>query len=100
MERTADYLLYALLEAILDNCFKTLDKLDDKVEKLKFNQTKGDFSSDVLVSIESHKKSVHLIKKSILPIKEFTQLVERGDEDPDDCCGHFYSLTLFSALVV
>ncbi len=78
-ERTADYLLYAMLEAILDNYFKTLSQLDDEVEKLNFSQTKGEVSPEVLVTIENHKKFVHFIKKSILPIKEFTQLVERGE---------------------
>lgn len=78
-ERTADYLLYAMLEAILDNYFKTLGKLDEEVEGLSFVRTKGVVSPDVLLSIETHKKFVHFIKKSILPIKEFTQLVERGE---------------------
>ncbi len=78
-ERTVDYLLYAMLEAILDNYFKTLSKLDEEVETLNFVRSKGTVSPDVLVTIENHKKFVHFIKKSILPIKEFTQLVERGE---------------------
>ena len=78
-ERTPDYLLYAMLEAILDNYFKTLSKLDEEVEMLNFGRIRERLSPDVLVTIENHKKFVHFIKKSILPIKEFTQLVERGE---------------------
>ncbi len=78
-ERGADYLLYALLESILDNYFRTLSKLDDDVEKLNFTDTRRIPSPGVLQMIEGHKKFVHYIKKSILPIKEFAMMVERGE---------------------
>jgi magnesium transporter len=78
-ERGADYLLYAMLESILDNYFKTLIKLDDDIEKLSFADTRKEPSPDALHMIESHKKFVHYIKKSILPIKEFALIVERGE---------------------
>jgi magnesium transporter len=78
-ERAADYLLYAMLESILDNYFKTLSKLDEEIEGFDFTNTLKEPSPDALVIIENHKKFVHFIKKSILPIKEFTQVVERGE---------------------
>ncbi len=78
-ERSVDYLLYAMLESILDNYFRTLHKLDEEIEGLNFTDNRKDPSPDALQIIESHKKFVHFIKKSILPIKEFTQVVERGD---------------------
>ena len=78
-ERDADYLLYAMLESILDNYFKTLNKLDEEVERFDFTDTQKEPSPNTLAIIENHKKFVHFIKKSILPIKEFTQIVERGE---------------------
>lgn len=78
-ERGADFLIYAMLESILDNYFKTLSKLDEEVEKLDFSDTEKEPSPNALAIIENHKKFVHFIKKSILPIKEFTQIVERGE---------------------
>lgn len=78
-ERGTDYLLYAMLESILDNYFKTLSMLDEEIEKFNFTDTKKEPSPNALAIIESHKKFVHFIKKSILPIKEFTQIVERGE---------------------
>ncbi|MCC5921560.1 MAG: magnesium/cobalt transporter CorA [Cyclobacteriaceae bacterium] len=78
-ERGADYLLYAMLESILDNYFKTLNKLDEEIERFNFTDTKKEPSLNVLEIIENHKKFVHFIKKSILPIKEFSQIVERGE---------------------
>lgn len=78
-ERTTDYLLYTMLESILDNYFKTLTRLDEEIEKFNFTDTKKEPSPNVLEVIENHKKLVHFIKKSILPIKEFTLIVERGE---------------------
>lgn len=78
-ERGADYLLYNLLEAILDNYFKTTNMLDEEIESLDFSDDSKELSPDVLAIIESNKKVVHFIKKSILPIKEFALAVERGD---------------------
>lgn len=78
-ERNSDYLLYAMLESILDNYFKTLNKLDQDIEAFTFTDFKKELSPHTLEIIESHKKFVHFIKKSILPIKEFTQIVERKE---------------------
>ena len=78
-ESTADYLLYTMLESILDNYFKTLTKLDEEIENFNFTDTKKDPLPQALEVIENHKKLVHFIKKSILPIKEFTLIVERGE---------------------
>ncbi len=78
-ERGADYLLYAMLESILDNYFKTLNHLDEDIEKMNFTNPRKEPSPDALEVIENHKKFVHFIKKSIFPIKEFTQVIERGE---------------------
>lgn len=78
-ERSADYLLYTMLESILDNYFKTLTKLDEEIGKFNFANTKKEPSPNSLEIIENYKKFVHYIKKYILPIKEFTLIVERGE---------------------
>ncbi len=78
-ERAADYLLYSMLEAILDNYFTTLNKVDEEIEKFNFTDTRKEPSPYALELIENQKKFAHFIKKSILPIKEFSQTVERGD---------------------
>jgi len=78
-ERGADYLLYALLESILDNYFKTLNRLDNEIEKYNFSDINEDLSPHLLANIESNKKFAQYIKKSIFPIKEFSLIAERGE---------------------
>lgn len=78
-ERSSDYLLYGLLEAILDNYFKTLDQIDTDVEKLNLLDQNKEPSPNLLMTIEKHKKMVHFINKSILPLKEFSLIIERKE---------------------
>lgn len=78
-ERGSDFLLYAMLESILDNYFRTLNELDAKIEAFNFADTRNEASPDVLVEIENYKKFVHFIKKAILPIKEFALNIEREE---------------------
>jgi magnesium transporter len=78
-DRGSDYLLFGMLESILDNYFKTLNQLDTEVEELDFTDLTKELSPKALIMIENHKKFVHFIKKSILPIKEFTLVIERGE---------------------
>ena len=76
-ERGPDFLLYNLLEAILDNYFRTLDRISKEVEKINLENIKTDPSPSVLEEIEKHRVSVHFIKNAIQPIKEFTLKNER-----------------------
>ncbi len=78
-ERGADFLLYSMLESILDNYFRTINLIDSEIEGLNLTDLKKSSEPDVLGIIESHKKFVHFLKRSILPIKEFTLIAERGD---------------------
>ena len=76
-ERTADYLLFLMLESILDNYFKTLEKIDDQVKQIQITELSTNLSPDLLGKIEKFKREVHLIKKTIIPIKDFVTNFER-----------------------
>ncbi len=78
-QRGSDYLLFTLLEAILDNYFKTLETFSIEVEDLSFGIIKTDPKPSVLMEIEANKKYIQIIRKAIMPIKEFSVIVERGD---------------------
>ncbi len=76
-QRTSDYLLFLLLESILDNYFKTLDNIELQVDEFGIIDINSDPSPDILKSIELHKREIHQIKKTINPIKEFITRIER-----------------------
>jgi magnesium transporter len=76
-ERTTDYLLYLLLESILDNYFKTIDTIEEKVESFALIDINEDPSPQLLNTIEIYKRQIHIIKKTIVPIRDFATKIER-----------------------
>ncbi len=76
-DRKSDYLLFLLLESILDNYFKALNDIESSIE----NDIRVDIDTDpspmVIKKAEQLKRKVHKIKKTIFPIKEFVTKVER-----------------------
>ena len=77
-ERTTDYLLFLLLESILDNYFKTIDSIEDKVDNFALIDINEDPSPELLNTIEIYKRQLHFIKKTIIPIRDFSTKIERG----------------------
>lgn len=75
----SDYLLYLLLESILDNYFKTIDELEDKVSESCTIDISKDPSPKLINSIELFKRQLHKIKKTILPIKDIVTKIEREE---------------------
>ncbi|GAB4287020.1 MAG: magnesium/cobalt transporter CorA [Ignavibacteriaceae bacterium] len=83
----ADYLLYALTDAVVDSYFLLLEKLGDKMENLEeqllFNQNENQ-----LRDIYQLRRELILIRKSIWPMREVlngllrrdTQLIKRNTE--------------------
>ena len=78
-ERGSDYLLYLLLESILDNYFKTVDDITGKTEKLGLIDMDTDPSPLTLKTIELYKRQIYQIKKTIIPIKDFVTKIEREE---------------------
>ncbi|WP_157961147.1 magnesium/cobalt transporter CorA [Lutibacter citreus] len=78
-ERTADYLLYLLIESILDNYFKTIETIDSDSEKFSLIDINNDPSPEILREIEIFKTQIHHLKKTINPIKDFITKIERED---------------------
>lgn len=76
-ERSSDYLLFLLLESILDNYFKTLDEIEGKIKELIKIDINDDPSPEIINTSERFKRQVHLIKSTVVPIKDFVSRIER-----------------------
>ncbi|MBX2913170.1 MAG: magnesium/cobalt transporter CorA [Cyclobacteriaceae bacterium] len=68
-KRECDFLLFQLLDAILDNYFETLDQINHEVAIVE-KETMLNPEQATLLLIEKNKKNVGKIKKSLLPFKE------------------------------
>ncbi|BDD05781.1 magnesium/cobalt transporter CorA [Aureibacter tunicatorum] len=80
-QRGTDYLFYLMLEAILDNYFKTLSDIEEAVDAFDFINSQEKFTPELLEDIEKLKLKVSNIKKTILPIKDFMNSFKRLEFD-------------------
>jgi magnesium transporter len=74
----ADYLAYALLDAIVDHYFIVLEKLGEEIEGLEEELTTN-YTPDVLRSIHTLKTELVFLRKSVWPLREVVNILERGE---------------------
>jgi magnesium transporter len=74
----ADYLAYVLIDSIVDNYFVILEQLGEKIEdaeqELAVNPT-----LETLQTIRRFKKEMIFLRKSIWPLREVVNVLERGE---------------------
>lgn len=68
-KKECDFLLFQLLDAILDNYFETLEAINHEIAFIE-KQTLTNPKQSTLLLIEKNKKDVSKIKKSLAPFKE------------------------------
>lgn len=67
--KKADYLLYILLDAIMENFYITIENEEDKIEEL-IDQTKNSTDPIILEKIEKHRDNFNFLKRSIIPLRD------------------------------
>ncbi|GGH71523.1 MAG: magnesium/cobalt transporter CorA [Bacteroidetes bacterium] len=76
--RTADYLLFLLLDAVIDQYFVILDEYDSLLEELQ-EEIVTRPQDDTLVRTEKLKRSLVLLRKSVNPLKDTVSLMNHGN---------------------
>ncbi len=74
----ADYLMYMILDTIVDQNFILLDRLDDSVTSLE-DRVYSDADRNILYAIQKLKREVISIRRNISPIREMLAGVLRSD---------------------
>jgi magnesium transporter len=67
--KKSDYLLYILLDAVMENFYITIENEEDKVEDL-INLSKTSDNPIILEKIEKHRDNFNLLKQSIIPLRD------------------------------
>jgi len=75
---TADYLAYALVDAVVDHYFITLEQLSEKIEIID-DAVSEDPKAEHLNSIRDLKKHLIFMRKAVWPLREVIGGVERSD---------------------
>ena len=74
----ADYLVYTLLDTIVDNYFIILEKLGEKIEFLEDELVTNPTPSTLQI-IHNLKRDMLFLRKSVWPLREVISVMERGE---------------------
>ncbi|UCD13661.1 MAG: magnesium/cobalt transporter CorA [Thermoplasmatales archaeon] len=74
----ADYLAYALLDAIVDNYFIILERIGEKVEEME-EELVTNPTPETLQTIHNLKREMIFLRKSVWPLREVISGVQRGE---------------------
>ena len=76
----SDYLMYTLLDAIVDSYFGILEKLGEKIESME-EKLVSDPTEKMLQHIHNMKREMIYLRKSVWPLRELINGVERSESD-------------------
>jgi magnesium transporter len=74
----ADYLAYALVDTIVDHYFVVLEGLGEKIEEMEVELTANP-TKNTSQSIHNLKKELIFLRKSVWPLREVINTLERGE---------------------
>lgn len=85
----ADYLVYVLLEAVIDNYFHILEEIGEVVEDLQ-DEMLDSPKTHLLRQVRDMKKTVRFLRKSVWPLREVISELEREDSKLIDDKNNIY----------
>jgi len=74
----ADYLMYTLLDAVVDNYFTVLEKLGERIEDLE-ERLVSNPTEQMLRQIHKIKRELISLRKSVWPLREVISSLERSE---------------------
>jgi magnesium transporter len=78
--KKADYLLYLLLDAIIENFYITIENEEDRVEEL-INMSKQSTNLSILEQIEKHRDNYNFLKRAIVPLRDSLYSIKSIKDD-------------------
>lgn len=77
----SDYLLYALMDAVVDHYYIVSETMGNKVEDLEDLLFTGDVKEDLSQQVLSLKKELLKVRRSIFPLREIISRIQKSDSD-------------------
>ncbi|WP_426430004.1 magnesium/cobalt transporter CorA [Winogradskyella sp. HB-48] len=75
----SDYLMYAIMDAIVDNYFSIIETLGNKIEDLETELFSGNAREDINIEVQQLKREILKVRRAIFPLREITNRIEKGD---------------------
>ena len=76
----ADYLLYALMDAIVDNYFNLMEVMGEKIEELEEHLFEEKPNNDLIQEIHSLKREILKIRRCVYPLREVVNRMDKIDD--------------------
>ena len=97
--RGADYLTYALLDAIVDNYFKVIEEMSDRIENLEEQLFITQPSHDITFEIQELKRTILRIRRAVFPLREVVSRLEKIENDLIDVKTKNYIRDLYDHII-
>ena len=79
--RGADYLVFALLDAIVDNYFVVIEEMSDKIEALEERLFDAQPSDEITFEIQELKRTILRIRRAVFPLREVVSRFEKVESN-------------------
>ncbi len=79
-ERKVDYLLYLLLDAVMENFYITIESEEHKIDKV-IDLIKAKPNPNILEDIEQHRDNLNFLRRSIVPLRDSLYSIKSMKDD-------------------
>ncbi|WGD34925.1 magnesium/cobalt transporter CorA [Olleya sp. YS] len=87
----SDYLLYALIDAIVDNYYAIIETMGNKIEDLEDDLFTGLTQEEISQQIQNLKREILKIRRAIFPLREIINRLEKSENGLiDEKTTHFF----------
>ncbi|WP_157670179.1 magnesium/cobalt transporter CorA [Chitinibacter sp. GC72] len=76
----SDYLVYALLDKVVDRYFSVLEQIGERVDELE-DEIIEQLNPDQMQEVQHLRRSLQLLKRGLWPLREVINVLQRDDAD-------------------
>lgn len=95
----SDYLMFALLDAIVDNYFSVIETLSSKIEFIEDQLFEDKVEDDITQDIQILKKEILRIRRAVVPLREVINRLEKTDTGIIDSKTQNYIRDLYDHII-
>lgn len=75
----SDYLMYALIDAVVDNYYSIIKTLGNKIEDLETELFEGHARENVNIEVQQLKREILKVRRAIFPLREIISRITKDD---------------------
>ena len=75
----SDYLMFAILDAVIDNYFSVIEVMSEKIEIIEDQLFEDEVEEDITKDIQELKKEILKIRRAVFPLREVVNRLEKTE---------------------